>query len=211
VHNSPEYEPGGQAVRFVSSVRISNAARSVPHGKGPVEREPSVLLEGDDQYKYIMTKLTKNKASTSLGIEFWQRLWAADPAGEAYGFDPVWDAWEFLGRTGQREGTLKKSNLRILSEDGTSVVYEKANFSLADLKHMMLLEGKDRVDYAKTLKMDKDTYKGLFAPGKLHAHLHGQIANGTAQSLLYQTLNGVTAGLEENDMDEEDDDDADEV
>ncbi len=110
---NPEYEPGGEFLKFASSVRIRQAARSVPHGKGPIEEEPSVLLEGrKDRYRYIHMKAIKNKISTPY-LEAWERVWVDDGAGGAHGFCPVWDTFKYLQSTGQVSGSMKKMRVTV--------------------------------------------------------------------------------------------------
>ncbi len=196
-HGNPEYEPGGQTVKYASSVRIHNAHLSVPHGKGPIEEEPSVLVEGNDQYKYIRVRVTKNKSATSSGLESWQRIWAADPEGSAFGFDPVWNIYDYLVMTGQaaRFGSGKKRNiaLQLYSVDGETCVYE-SDLDFMDLKALVLLEEADRIEYAKGLKMDKKTYMTYFSGSNLYNHLAAQVKAGTGLAFAYAGLSGKTSG-----------------
>ena len=62
---SPEYEPGGQALKYFSDVRVSHRPRSVPHATSmSLEEEDSVEMDGKDVYRYVLMRTTKNK----LGI-----------------------------------------------------------------------------------------------------------------------------------------------
>lgn len=206
VHNSPEYEPAGEAVKFISSVRIKNAARAVPHGKGQVEQERSVLMDGDDEYQYICMRTQKNKQYNSTGLESWQRVWKTDPQGNAHGFDPVWNVYDYLLLTGQATrfgtGAKRKIDLNILDATGRKTLYEVEGLDWWDFKALILYQGKDRTEHAKELGLTPKVYKELFAEGKLYEHCRKQILNGCAINLAFQLKNGV--GVSEDEEDEED-------
>lgn len=112
VHNSPHYEPGGNALKFFSDVRLQATPRAlsgVPEakGKGYNEEEDSVTHKGSDTYRYIHLRAAKNKLSQPGG-EGWLRLWIEDATGEARGFDPVWDTYQYLKATGQVQGSRSR-------------------------------------------------------------------------------------------------------
>lgn len=111
---SPEQEPGGEALKFFSDVRLKATPRSlsgVPvngfKGKGMIMEEDSISGGGTDKYRFIHIKAIKNKLSLPYH-ETWVRLWIEDSTGEARGFDPVWDCFYYLINTGQLEGDGKK-------------------------------------------------------------------------------------------------------
>lgn len=112
VHNSPEYEPCGQALKFYSDVRIKSTSRaSIPYGgfkldKGICE-EPSVTIKGGkDIYRFVCLKTTKNKLGGIPNREVWARIWVTDAEGRARGFDPVFDTYEYLKQLGYVSGTM---------------------------------------------------------------------------------------------------------
>lgn len=109
-----EQEPGGQALRFNSDVRIRNTPRGsgMPlwpktYNKAFEEVERSVESEGLDRYRYIHKKAIKNKLWTP-SRQGWFRLWIEDGAGVARGFDPFWDTMYYLKQTGQLIGKGRK-------------------------------------------------------------------------------------------------------
>lgn len=212
-HGNPEYEPAGEAVKFASAIRINNRARSVPHGKGAIEEEPSVLEEGNDQYKYILMKVTKNKSHTSIGLESWQRVWASDPSGKAYGFCPAWNIYDYLLLTGQAQrfgtGKVRKIELSLWDVDGTEVVYENTKMVYEDLKALVLLPEEDRKVYAKELGMSKEQYMAYFAGSQLYNHCQAQILEGTGQVFAYAVKNGVGLDAEYEADEEETEDEGD--
>jgi RecA/RadA recombinase len=114
---NPEYEPGGNALRFYSSVRLQNRPRSVPKEMFPGIRngnktfkfgqEPSVYGKGTDKYHYINVQNTKNKLGTP-GIETMTRVWFKDGNGNPHGFDIAFDTFVYLEKTGRIDGSPKK-------------------------------------------------------------------------------------------------------
>lgn len=115
---NPEYEPGGNALKTFSDVRLrfsSRAISGVPEatGKGAVETEDSVLMDGEDVYRYTNVRAHKNKLGGIQAGECFLRLWTSDPEGKAWGFDPVYDTYEYLKITGQVEGRRKKMKLKL--------------------------------------------------------------------------------------------------
>lgn len=108
VHNSPEYEPCGEALKFFSDVRLRNSPVSIPHGKGQLEEEPSIIVDGGtDQYRYIKTKAHKNKLSTPY-LDATTRLCIKNANGDATGFCHTWDTYQYLLATGQVGGNRAK-------------------------------------------------------------------------------------------------------
>lgn len=205
---NPEYEPAGEAVKFISHVRIKNTARSVPHGKGKIEEEPSVLDSGSDQYRYIHLQAIKNKQASSAGLSSWQRVWVADPNGQAHGFDPVWNIYDYLVTTGQatRFGSGKKRTVLFSIRDtkGEKIIFD-ASLDWYDFKALILFDDESaKKQLAKDLMSPKQ-YKTLFiTSNNLFNHCREQILSGAGKTLAYQVLNGVDE-LEE--VDEEDGDD----
>ena len=97
----------GEALKLFSDARIRCASRSIPHGKGQLEEEPSVTGEGVDVYRYVNWRAIKNKLGAP-NLEGWGRIHVADSEGKGRGFDPVWDTYQYLLMTGQISGTRNK-------------------------------------------------------------------------------------------------------
>ena len=131
----PNYEPGGDALKFYSDVRFRSTARSLstcpynPKGKGQIEKEPSVVYEGDDTYRYIHLKAIKNKLSVP-GRETWARIWIEDAAGKARGIDPVWDTFYALEMTGQVSGKRSALSLNVygLGQAKKTITWEQFKY-----------------------------------------------------------------------------------
>jgi RecA/RadA recombinase len=107
-YGNPEYEPCGEALKLFSDARIRCASRSIPHGKGRIEEEPSVTGTGIDTYRYVTWQTHKNKIGGQPNLEGWGRIWVSDNEGNAKGFCPVYDTYEFLKMTGQISGSRNK-------------------------------------------------------------------------------------------------------
>lgn len=182
---NPEYEPGGEALKFASSVRVRQAARSVPHGKGPIEEEQSVMHEdATDSYRYIHMKAIKNKTSTPY-LESWQRIWINDGTGTAHGFDPVWDTFQYLKHTGQLDAgsTMKKLKIPMLGI--------KKPVTWMDFKSLILLKGKDLQVKCKEL--------GITKPPKIRERCKAQMAKGEGQTMFFENLRQASGDAEDDD------------
>lgn len=115
MHQNPEYEPGGEALKFFSDVRIKSTSRgSAPYGfvldKGIMEENSVTVPEGKDIYRFIVLKTIKNKLGGIPNREVWARVWITDGDGRARGFDPVFDTFEYLKQLGYVDGT--RNNLK---------------------------------------------------------------------------------------------------
>ena len=138
MYGSPDYEPGGEALKFFSDVRIWNKPRALsgvpfnPKGKGQIEEEASVEGEGIDVYRYIHSKAIKNKLSVP-GRETWSRVWVSDCKGEARGFDPVFDTFYAMSQTGQVSG---KRTSMLLNVQGIGPA--KKNIDWTEFKTLIL-------------------------------------------------------------------------
>lgn len=113
---NPEYEPGGQALKFFSDVRIRSSSRALsgaPGGFKPIKgnaamtEEKSVHYDGTDQYRFINLRIVKNKLGGFQNGDCWVRIWVRDGEGQAQGLDPVFDTWNFLKMLGWVGGTRK--------------------------------------------------------------------------------------------------------
>lgn len=117
MYGPTENEPCGEALKLYSDVRLKFTSRSLSgapeaKGKGQVEEEPSVTIEnGVDNYRYIHVRGHKNKLSRPY-LEQWLRLWITDGHGNAQGFDPVFDTYQYLKLTGQLSGKRAKMQLQ---------------------------------------------------------------------------------------------------
>ena len=175
---SPEYEPGGQALKFFSDVRISHRPRNVPHStSNALEEETSVEMDGNDVYRYILMRTTKNKLG-SPNLETWQRIWLRDPNGEARGYCPVWDTFQYLKCTGQV--VVGRGRTLDLSIPGLDI----PKMSWLEFKSLVLLRGSAlKEKCAKELKRLK-----LKGNPKLRQRCFDQLADGTGLQLYFDSL-----------------------
>jgi len=153
---NPEYEPGGQAVRFYSDARMKHMARAlsaVPGTKGnkenPHEEEMSVETDGVDTYRYISVKAEKNKLSQPY-LGGFMRLWIKDAEGNARGFDPVWDTWSYLRATGQvEEGTFHRKGFTLKLKGNEA----EKSMDWLDFKRLVLGTKEEVKEICKRVKM----------------------------------------------------------
>lgn len=118
---NPEYEPGGEALKLFSDVRLKCTSRAISavdgaKGKGQIELEPSLTGDGDDEYRYVHIRAHKNKLSVPY-LECFLRLWIKDVDGVAQGFDLVYDTYEYLRSTGQATGNRKAIHIHLHGQE----------------------------------------------------------------------------------------------
>lgn len=153
-YGPPKKQAAGNAIRFYSDVRFQNTARSLsaipdarPTKDTSLEVEDSVEYEGKDYYRYIDVRGEKNKFSQP-NLRCWLRLWVEDGNGQARGFDPVWDTYEYLKQTGQMIGSRKKKlEMRLEGNPAKKAV------EWADFKTLVLGEKKEIAAVCKKIGM----------------------------------------------------------
>lgn len=153
-YGPPKKQAAGNAVRYYSDVRFQNTARSLsaiadarPSKDTSWEVENSVEYEGKDYYRYIDVRGEKNKFSQP-NLRCWLRLWIEDGNGQARGFDPVWDTYEYLKQTGQMIGSRKKKLMMKLVDNEA-----KKPVDWEDFKKLILGEKKEIAAICKKLGM----------------------------------------------------------
>lgn len=131
---NPEYEPGGEALKFYSDVRNQNRPRAVPTGwstgiKSDGQKtteygmEKSIYGKGTDSYSYIYMQNTKNKTKVPY-LGGWARIWFKDHKGKAHGFDPVFDTYQYYKTTGRVSGNKKNMKFDIPELKGHKFTWE---------------------------------------------------------------------------------------
>lgn len=108
MYGPTETEPCGVALKFYSDVRFKNSSVSIPHGKGMLEEEESVVGDGDDIYRYIKIRTHKNKLGGIPNQDTTMRIVVENANGIATGFCRTWDAYNYLKLTGQISGQRNK-------------------------------------------------------------------------------------------------------
>ncbi len=191
VHNSPEYEPGGEALKFYSDCRIRLASRAlsavVNGGKGYEETEDSYNGEGEDTYRYVHARAIKNKLSVP-NLECFLRIWITDADGAAMGIDPVFDTFQYLEMTGQISGPRKKMVLKLRKHDEVTLDW-------GQLKTLVLGSRKevakvcDKIGLEKMFirefcrkQLNKGVGIDLFFENKKNAKLASKAKNKAAES-----------------------------
>lgn len=189
-YGDPFYEPGGEAIKFYSAQRLRIAARAVPEGFGVVRDkdtgqglEPSVHKDGAmDRYKYQFFKNTKNKVGFP-GHSGWVRIWIADAFGLVRGFDPVFDALEYLRNTNQlrTEGRKKGQTLfvfRLRDSAGTkraAYFNQLPAFTQQTFKRLILAEAEDNAELYTAAAKRLETTPGHLKRAGLRRALFSQV------------------------------------
>lgn len=186
---NPEYEPGGEALKFFSDVRIKMTARAVPTGGGQFEEEDGIG-GGTDVYRYIHMRAHKNKLSVP-NLEGWARIWVRDANGVAHGYDPVYDCFEAMKRTGLISGT--KNRLKIALPQ-----MEKQRKGLTWGQFKTLIIG-TKTEIKETLQE-----VGVDKPFYLRKELFKLMQSGELTRRMFDAMRGEA---EEEDEEDEDDDD----
>jgi RecA/RadA recombinase len=153
-YGPPKKQAAGNAVRYYSDVRFQNTARALsaiadarPTKDSPYEVEGSVEYEGKDYYRYIDVRGEKNKYSQP-NLRCWLRLWIEDGNGQARGFDPVWDTYEYLKQTGQMIGSRKKKlEMKLVGNEA------KKPIEWEEFKRLILGEKKEIAEICKKIGM----------------------------------------------------------
>jgi RecA/RadA recombinase len=102
-YGNPEYEPGGEAIKFFSDVRVKTKTIAVPNGTGHVEEEPCWDGDGIDRYRYVNLSVPKNKVFSPFR-QSTIRFWFEEKGSPGRGIDPVFDCFQYLEETGQVSG-----------------------------------------------------------------------------------------------------------
>lgn len=186
MYGPTESEPGGQALRFNSDVRIqwTPLASKLPFNPkfDPDDRrehEASVEVDGTDRYRYVRFKAIKNKLWTP-GRKGFVRLWEEDGKGEARGFDPFFDTLFYLRETGQLTGKNRKNMYLDIEGLGAG----KKVISWAQLKEWVL--GDKAAMTAHSVRLG-------YKPMNLRSFCFRQLAAGVGEKLYVAKRNTKTS------------------
>lgn len=190
-----ENEPGGNALKLFSDVRIKHTSRALSAApfkatadKDFNEQERSVEFEGGfDKYRYVSIAAVKNKLAMP-GRKSFLRIWIEDGSGTARGLDPVFDTVYYLQQTGQLSGNRKKFtlNLNKLGAGKRPVTWEI-------MKKWVLGD--------KTM-MSKISAALGYKPMSIRKFCFEQIASGVADTLFTKNKNSKTKDADGDSDDE---------
>lgn len=179
---NPEYEPGGEALKFYSDVRNQIRHRSPNTSELPgvfTEDEPSIFNpKRKDTYHYKLLKNTKNKKGTPK-MAGWMRVWVSDHKRKAHGFDPVFDVFQYLVMTKQVSGN-RKTKMKINSPSPIFKSLAKFTFTWESFKALILALHFGDKDLIKSMKEALEVKK---LPD-IRALCAEQIASGEAFELM---------------------------
>ena len=193
VHNSPDYEPGGQSLKFYSDVRL----RMYPHALSAAPFNPKEgedkgfeseesIFGGKDKYRYIKATAHKNKLSVP-GRFTWLRLWVEDHEGQGRGYDPVFDTLWALHVTKQVEPMSSKKNIR-LHPHGRDAM--KKTISMTQFKQLII--------GTNEMKSEVWSYLGINKVIDLRAYLRKQMLTGQYEDLYIAARNSKPVKEEES-------------
>lgn len=109
-YGSPEYEKGGDALKFYSTMRLRAAARASgmpqPAATARGQREEkSWRGKGKDRFVYTQIRVVRNRGFTVTKGETdcWVRICTSEADGPGTGIDLAYDIFQYLVATGQAE------------------------------------------------------------------------------------------------------------
>lgn len=199
-YGNPYYEPGGDALKFYSSMRHQSNVRVVPEdegwsfGKRPggettkeYSIEPSIVREGiKDRYAYVHIRNTKNKMGMPF-LETWMRVQIRDFKNEGCGYDPVYDTLQYLKATGRLRLKNKKSISRefgidLPEADVKHKGFSKKQWTYADFKQFVLASSPlIPKEVRREISNRFDKKGGMF---DLRAMLFKELKSGAAMKML---------------------------
>ena len=179
---SPEYSPGGEALKHFCDCRNRIGAVSNQNGSGQTELEN----HGLDEYKHFIIRNRKNKVTTPYG-EISGRWWVKRNGQTGCGLDPVLDTIKYLELTGQLEKSRKGYIIKLQDKSKAAQHMSDIVFKYEDFKAMVL---NGQVDTGKnTVKFN------------IRKHCFKQIKQGLGMELYYNNND-----IENTDNEQEDDD-----
>ena len=185
MYGPSETEPCGDALKYFSDVRFRNSSVSIPHGKGMLEEEDSVIGDGVDTYRYIKIRTHKNKLGGVPNQEVTLRIVVENANGTATGFCRVWDAYTYLKLTGQIGG--QRNKIKFL--EGFNVVKKDPKTQISkevyvDFKNPFAGTVVNWLDFKTLIEGHKDDIKALCKklkmskPVMLRSFLENQCSDG---------------------------------
>lgn len=215
MYGPTENEPCGDALKFYSDVRLRMSSVSIPHGKGMIEEEESVVADGDDQYRYIKIRTHKNKLGGIPNQSITMRLVVANGDGIATGFCRTWDAFQYLKITGQIGGTRK----RIKFLEGFNVVKKdkkngKKKEKFVDFKSPLAGKTLDWMQFKTLMEGDRDAIREVcgelgLKPMLFHNFLRKQVSSGKGYEYMVDFKRASSMkkskAVEDDDFDDDDD------
>ena len=193
-YGNPNYEPGGNALKFWSDIR--NGMRPIVPKDGFIrDKEAGALsvedsiFHGKDHYAFKSITNVKNKYGRPL-LKGKIRIWVSDPKGKAHGIDPVYDIYQYLSMTGQLAGSIGRG----FTVDHPHLSGIKMKWK--DFKELVLYEHFNEDKKLKSWRKSRKISKKF----NLRNWCEAQIHSGKALDLLYSS-SAKTPDTEESDYD----------
>jgi RecA/RadA recombinase len=188
---SPWYEPGGNALKHYSDIRIEIKKCSNPRKSGKEEVEDSWDGVGIDRYNFAKCKTVKNKVFSPYR-ECNIRMCFETKGQPGYGVDPFYDVYEFLKQTGQGKyirgyfnfsgifkglKKLRWAEMKKLIRYSERVTLKKKKLKRKDI-YKMDKEGDKEIKKWLQPALDKFDFKTI---------IEKQLEDGSAYQYLYDT------------------------
>lgn len=213
MYGPSETEPCGDALKFYSDVRIRTSSVSIPHGKGMLEEEESVIADGDDTYRYIKFRTHKNKLGGIPNQDVTMRLVVTNAEGDATGFCRTWDAFQFLKLTGQVTGTRKaikfRESMTVMKRNKTTGKEEEKT---VEFKSPLVGAKLGWLDFKTLIEGHKSDIRtlcesiGLKKPILFRNFLSKQVESGKAYEYMVDAKREATSKKKSKAVSDEDDD-----
>lgn len=179
---NPEYEPGGEATKFYSDVRMRMSKTVNPWGgKSYVHEEPGWTGEGIDRYTYVNIKTVKHKAF-SPNREAVLRIWFEENGKPGRGICPAFDAYEYLRLTGQIRRGVRKEKPALGKEKSCLILKWECKGERAD----------ETLYYWHEFKELLVSPEKANDPDGIRARCLAQLKSGDAFRMYYENLSGVS-------------------
>lgn len=209
MYGPTETEPCGEALKFYSDVRLRMSSVSIPHGKGMIEEEESVIADGDDRYRYIKIRTHKNKLGGIPNQETTMRIVVENAKGKATGFCRTWDTYQYLKLTGQIGGNRKK--IKFLESMTTIETDSRGVEKPVEIKfkHPLVGQTVSWMDFKVLVEGDKSDIKHLcttlgIKPFLLRKFVQKQVGDGEGYRYAVAYKRAQAAGSKAATSDEDD-------
>lgn len=159
-YQDPMYEPGGNALKHYTQMRMRMFPRAVPQEftkdkeNGSLCIEESISGEGYDYYAFKAVNNHKHKMGRPM-LKGMIRIWVSDENGQARGIDPHYDTYAYLKRTGQIVGKSNSFQFKFRPSIKSQAVLalQELTWTYELLKELVIAEHFNMKDHLKDLAM----------------------------------------------------------
>jgi len=200
---NPEYEPGGEAPKFYSDIRLQcrSCSNPKPGKSGQIEEEICWDGHGIDKYRYVKVATRKNKCFSPFRSSL-MRVWMEEKGDTGRGIDPVFDTFQYLTETGQLTKGEKRGKYKLHIKG----LWTQREWTWEEFKELILNPNKAEI-YSKYKLNDPDigeiNFENEDIQNKLSDQLNlrekckQQLRTDEAFKLYFDTICGVNDTEEE--------------